>query len=394
MSKMIPKRVCLFTTGFIFTCLFISATVYALFESRTTTSSRPPPRTSNTLRMPRSEYLFPKHTSFRHISLTRPTSFQKIFAVTLPFRTDQRDVLTLAAATTNLSIDWIDGIKGEDVSDKSLPPGMFEANLPAGPKGCWRAHLNAWQTIVDQNIASALIMEGDADWALRIKSQMHDFALATNALTQPLTTKPRDRLHGRQLRPQLYTPSVSSSETLNPLSTCPSSTPSNDSGRYPLGRIHYHDPSVPIPAHMHHLFGSASAALAKDYNNHTRAVSRVSKAICTTAYGISDAGARRALYSLGVRGMGSPVDLALLQFCDGDSGETGDSNGEHVCLAPQPMLFEQHHVKEGGGSDMNVKTSGEKFKEAWTWNLRWSTRVNLGRLVAGRTDWVDQWPDE
>ena len=40
--------------------------------------------------------------------------------------------------------------------------------------------------MVEQNLTSALILEDDADWDIRIKSQMRDFAKATQMLVQPL----------------------------------------------------------------------------------------------------------------------------------------------------------------------------------------------------------------
>ena len=39
--------------------------------------------------------------------------------------------------------------------------------------------------IVSENISSALILEDDVDWDLRIRQQLQDFALATRALIQP-----------------------------------------------------------------------------------------------------------------------------------------------------------------------------------------------------------------
>ena len=40
--------------------------------------------------------------------------------------------------------------------------------------------------IVSRNLSSALILEDDVDWDIRLRSQLRAFALATQALTQPL----------------------------------------------------------------------------------------------------------------------------------------------------------------------------------------------------------------
>lgn len=66
--------------------------------------------------------------------------FQKIFVINLPSRTDHRDSMSLAAALTDLRIDYVDGVTVVD--KKSLPPGGKEVNLGSGGLGNWRAHMN------------------------------------------------------------------------------------------------------------------------------------------------------------------------------------------------------------------------------------------------------------
>ena len=48
--------------------------------------------------------------------------------------------MSLAAALTNLQIDYIDGVT--EVDNKTLPPGGKEVNLDSGDLGNWRAHMN------------------------------------------------------------------------------------------------------------------------------------------------------------------------------------------------------------------------------------------------------------
>ena len=68
------------------------------------------------------------------------TQFQKIFVINLPSRTDHRDSMSLAAALTDLQIDYVDGVT--EVDNKTLPPGGKEVNLHSGALGNWRAHMN------------------------------------------------------------------------------------------------------------------------------------------------------------------------------------------------------------------------------------------------------------
>jgi len=66
--------------------------------------------------------------------------FQKIFVINLGSRTDHRDSMSLAAALTNLRVDYISGVI--DVNSKSIPQSTNEAKLDKGALGAWRAHLN------------------------------------------------------------------------------------------------------------------------------------------------------------------------------------------------------------------------------------------------------------
>ena len=48
--------------------------------------------------------------------------------------------MSLAAALTDLRIDYVDGVS--EIDAKTLPPGGREANLNWGALGNWRAHMN------------------------------------------------------------------------------------------------------------------------------------------------------------------------------------------------------------------------------------------------------------
>ncbi|KAL2265072.1 hypothetical protein VTJ83DRAFT_7582 [Remersonia thermophila] len=125
--------------------------------------------------------------------------FQRIFAINLPARTDRRDVLTLAAALTGLNISFVDGVAGADVADSVLPGnGKTPMGFTVGNKGSWRAHMNVLQRIVQENITTALILEDDADWDIRIKSQMRVFAAAARPFTQPVSPSSSAKTPGWQ----------------------------------------------------------------------------------------------------------------------------------------------------------------------------------------------------
>jgi len=55
--------------------------------------------------------------------------------------------MSLSVAVSNLQLNWIDGVSGDDVLEKALPLGGHKFISP-GNKGNWRAHMNALQASV------------------------------------------------------------------------------------------------------------------------------------------------------------------------------------------------------------------------------------------------------
>ena len=70
----------------------------------------------------------------------------------------------------------------------------------------------------------------------------------------------------------------------------------------------------------------------------------------------------------------------------------GRGESEGVCVTVQPPLF-SHNWPEGGSSDIYA-TGGGFVTMVGTLYVRWSTRLNLGRLVRGSREFIDQWPDK
>jgi hypothetical protein len=63
----------------------------------------------------------------------------------LPARTDRRDAFVLAAALSNFEAEIVDGVQGDTVPDKVIPPGLGRGHFNEGEIGCWRAHANVLQ---------------------------------------------------------------------------------------------------------------------------------------------------------------------------------------------------------------------------------------------------------
>jgi hypothetical protein len=236
---------------------------------------------------------------------------------------------------------------------------------------------------------------------------MKDFARASRLLVQPLPNTTNEFLDPTRPQPtadQSYTDfNIDGHATTEPtdspygdiarwdilwLGHCGSRFPHASDINAPLGRIVLpNDPTVPEPQHLDMEFGGKE--LIQQCPAHTRVVSRARMNTCSLAYGISQPGARRILYELGVHKMSGPNDIMLRYVCDGvDGRQLG------TCLTVQPQLF-QHHRPVGlkaAFSDISDHGGGVNDR-ATTANIRWSVRLNFEKLVSGAKDWVDSYPD-
>lgn len=64
--------------------------------------------------------------------------------ISLPSRTDRRDGMVLAAAVSNIRLEFVDGVNGADIPDKSIP-SLSSGRLKDADVGAWRGHMNAIQ---------------------------------------------------------------------------------------------------------------------------------------------------------------------------------------------------------------------------------------------------------
>lgn len=131
--------------------------------------------------------------------------------------------------------------------------------------------------------------------------------------------------------------------------------------------------------------------LLEEYPDYTRVVSRARMSTCTLAYGVSQYGARRILYELGVRDANGPLDMMYRSLCHGSEGRE-----LMICLSPQPALF-NHHRPVGptsAWSDISENDGiGAWVDVAKSENIRWGARTNLHRFVNGRTDYIDSYKE-
>lgn len=68
--------------------------------------------------------------------------------VGLPARTDRRDGMLLTAALSEMRLKFIDGVIGDNVSEKAIPMTEDRDHLKGANLGSWRGHMNAVQEYV------------------------------------------------------------------------------------------------------------------------------------------------------------------------------------------------------------------------------------------------------
>ncbi|KAK5451930.1 hypothetical protein LTS15_007653 [Exophiala xenobiotica] len=291
------------------------------------------------------------------------------------------DGLILAAAVSDLHIERVEGIRGDTVLNKVLPPDHPEHTDPASV-GSWRAHLNAISRIVENNWTSALILEDDVDWDIRLRSLLTDFALASDTI---LTRHDAVPLKFRELA----------------FHNTPVSSPYGDGwdvlwlghcGMEISDRscavIQENDETVPELQFLHSWNRDEVSPLA-DYPPHTRVVGEQRQGVCSLAYAVSQAGARGLLNSLGLKRMNSAFDLMLREWCEGTHEEHSNR-----CVGVLPQLFD--HYRRIGPSEVDSDISvpnGDYRNQSFTENIRWSVRLNMDKILRGETNYDDQWPD-
>ncbi|KAH6721181.1 hypothetical protein BKA61DRAFT_152676 [Leptodontidium sp. MPI-SDFR-AT-0119] len=324
-------------------------------------------------------------TADAELAINETLGFERVFAVGLTERSDKRDALALISSLTGFKIDWIGGVRGETVVDKALPFGVDRVKLWENNVGSWRGHMNAIRTIVERGIATALIMEDDMDWDVRLKSQLQLIAHGTQTLQgwSRISDSPYgdnwDLIwlgHCGEVFPEQLEENASKApESPEYISLATKYT------------IHA-DPTVPPPPHTSGFQNFTASP-------HTRWVHVTGGPICTFAYALSLEGARKVLFDLSVDHLVGPFDNALAGLCRW--GRERERLGMR-CYSVTPPIF-VHHKPKGyvsGDSDIQLVGGGGKgeLREVGsTENIVWSARRNVRELIMGG-DMHSQFDDE
>lgn len=197
--------------------------------------------------------------------------------------------------------------------------------------------------IVERNIKTALILEGDADWDIRLKEQMNRIAQSTRALTQPLKNREDEQYYDTTLidpskndgfrpihfdmLPETREPSLSPygdnwdfiwlghcAQRVPALADTNNAKQRAEMQAVPRGHVTYEDMTAPEPQFRHN-YNDDDIMPFKSYpgsgsaGKHTRVVHHSMDGICTSAYAISQRGARTLLFNSGIEAREEPIDF-------------------------------------------------------------------------------------
>jgi len=229
--------------------------------------------------------------------------------------------------------------------------------------------MNAVRSVVERGLSSALIIEDDMDWDIRLLSQMSEFATGVRSLSGIPLTAPQDSPYGDDW--DLLWPGHCGEAKVP--------WPNQDEPIYVIND----DPTVAPKEHLGWLYQ------LQNFPDNTRIIHRGVQPICTFAYGVTRLGAQKILAIMAIKTMYNlPFDLQLALACR-------DRVLGLRCYSVEPMLF--HHHRTAGpkdkDSDIQVKTGGDgAFREkGLTENIVLSARLNIQQMITGSEDYVMQW---
>lgn len=218
-------------------------------------------------------------------------------------------------------------------------------------------------------IATALVMEDDADWDVRLRTQLEYVALGAQILQNSPKDKPPHSPYGDDW-------------DLIWLGHCASVPDEANSRRF----LMKNDPSVTPYGHRTN-YGTIPDM--SPYDNTTRIMYWSTGGTCTYSYALSLHGARKMLKWLSMDIYSGPIDFGLSDMC-------GKKERGFKCIGIFPQIIADHKPAGAGNKDTDIGDGGNNIRQkGFSYNIVNSTRCNVDALTDGDMDRVEsQWPDE
>lgn len=248
--------------------------------------------------------------------------FEAIRYINLDYRWDRDDSIRLQAALTEISPKKFSAVKSTDIRDKGISPISNDVAIQPTQLACFRSHANLWSEMIENNWSTMLVLEADAAWDLAVKSIMSRMSAALNALLQSTNATENDPYSHEQW-------------DMISLGHC-FDGPSNMNDN-----VIYSDPDVQ----------ENQAFFGKTLENE-RVIRRSGGPACTTAYAVSQSGARKLL-ARSALDMNKPIDLIISDLV---------SSGQVTAFSTHPVVFTQLAFRDGLG--LSEKNSDVDQREA------------------------------
>lgn len=150
------------------------------------------------------------------------------------------------------------------------------------------------------------------------------------------------------------------------------------------------DPTVPSVQRRTTWSGPLDSWKEQFPEDSTRFIYRAEAGCCTYGYAVTNRGAKKILTALAIEHIEAPVDNAMSELCGG----LGDRQPID-CFAPFPNLIGTYRPAGPAYRDSDIAINGDQsIHEEQAYNLVYSTRCNIHRLVAGEPTVFSQWGEE
>lgn len=219
-------------------------------------------------------------------------------------------------------------------------------------------------------------MEDDADWDVSLKPQLQEFARGAIQLQK----------QGSKSHKALSVSPYGDSWDFLWVGGCSYEQPKHDNQYYLIHGDH-------TVAPLHHRHTSFDGPDKIKRMNNTRTVFQAGYGTCTTGYAVTQDSARRMLASISLppNVEESAIDRKFGRMC-----AHMDREMPMQCYGVYPALFSMHRFAGLASQDSDIvdHSQEDKVHDEYTYDIVYSTMMNLVPLAMGAKTYRAQWPQE
>lgn len=218
--------------------------------------------------------------------------FERIYYVTTPNKDIHKDAIVLQSALSGLRVQYFPGVFSDKIDLKNIPP-MSKESLKPGAIACYRAHANIWRHMLESELKTILILEGDAAWDMNFRAMMPKFKYGLESLMRHMNFLAPNEIANP------LDPYFSSHWDILQFGSCYFSKDGI------ANSIKYYDPYVLSGQKIHDVV----------MKENERMIRYRAKDVCTTAYAVSRRGAMKLLARHNID-INEPIDVVISDMID------------------------------------------------------------------------------